>query len=321
MVDAWAASTHRGVACKDCHGSSLSADLRMHAKNLQRVWLHSRGARSPSRSTSATGRCAAVERCCGLPRPGVRRLEERTARRELRRDLPRPDAQREPAADGRLPALPRHALRGRDRATSSSRSTERARGGSSDATLAMRRPSRASPATRCIARGVRSGPAGTRPAGPGVEQEIARPSLALYDRRALEHVGPRPASAAGDARRRPAGEDEPRPAPGPLLPVPRSARRRPGRLRRRPHARRRPRGVELPGLPPEARPDDARLVRRLPPATVELRHRRGDDGHHLPSRESRHDVHRVSCVDCHPGGPPKKKPATAGAPGERPLRP
>jgi hypothetical protein len=39
------------------------------------------------------------------------------------------------------------------------------------------------------------------------------------------------------------------------------------------------------------------------------------------SRDSRHDVHRVSCVACHPGGPPKKKPATAAAQGERPLRP
>ncbi len=43
MVDAWAASSHRDVKCKDCHGSSFSAELRMHAKNLQRVWLHSRG--------------------------------------------------------------------------------------------------------------------------------------------------------------------------------------------------------------------------------------------------------------------------------------
>jgi len=43
MVDAWSHSTHRGVRCKDCHGSSFTAELRMHAKNLQRVWLHARG--------------------------------------------------------------------------------------------------------------------------------------------------------------------------------------------------------------------------------------------------------------------------------------
>ena len=43
LVDAWAHSSHRSVGCKECHGSSFSAELRMHAKNLQRVWLHSRG--------------------------------------------------------------------------------------------------------------------------------------------------------------------------------------------------------------------------------------------------------------------------------------
>src|SRR5512133_1874120 len=43
QVDAWAHSSHRNVTCKECHGSSFSAELRMHVKNLQRVWLHSRG--------------------------------------------------------------------------------------------------------------------------------------------------------------------------------------------------------------------------------------------------------------------------------------
>jgi hypothetical protein len=43
MADSWARSTHRRVPCKGCHGSSLSADLRMHLKNAQRVWLHARG--------------------------------------------------------------------------------------------------------------------------------------------------------------------------------------------------------------------------------------------------------------------------------------
>lgn len=42
-VDAWGGSTHRNVACYDCHGSSFSADVRMHVKNASRVWLHSRG--------------------------------------------------------------------------------------------------------------------------------------------------------------------------------------------------------------------------------------------------------------------------------------
>jgi hypothetical protein len=42
-ADAWATSTHRGIACQECHGSSFTADLRMHLKNASRVWLHSRG--------------------------------------------------------------------------------------------------------------------------------------------------------------------------------------------------------------------------------------------------------------------------------------
>jgi hypothetical protein len=42
-VDAWTDSTHRDVACRECHGSSLATDLRMHLENARRVWLHSRG--------------------------------------------------------------------------------------------------------------------------------------------------------------------------------------------------------------------------------------------------------------------------------------
>jgi hypothetical protein len=43
MVDAWAASTHRGLDCAHCHGSSFAPDAGTHAKNLSRLWLHARG--------------------------------------------------------------------------------------------------------------------------------------------------------------------------------------------------------------------------------------------------------------------------------------
>jgi hypothetical protein len=43
MVDAWSHSSHRKIACKECHGSSFTAEVRMHVKNAQRVWLHARG--------------------------------------------------------------------------------------------------------------------------------------------------------------------------------------------------------------------------------------------------------------------------------------
>ena len=113
MVDAWAASSHRGVKCKDCHGSSFSAELRMHAKNLSRVWLHSRG-ETPEQIHIRHQDVAAPRRALRrLPPPGARRLGERPPRDAVRGDLHQPRAQREPAAHGRLPALPRDALRGR----------------------------------------------------------------------------------------------------------------------------------------------------------------------------------------------------------------
>src|SRR5512143_1146671 len=43
MVETWASSSHRNVSCKDCNGSSFTAELRMHGKNLERVWQHARG--------------------------------------------------------------------------------------------------------------------------------------------------------------------------------------------------------------------------------------------------------------------------------------
>jgi hypothetical protein len=41
-TDAWAGSTHRQIACQECHGSSFSTSLRMHLENAARVWLHAR---------------------------------------------------------------------------------------------------------------------------------------------------------------------------------------------------------------------------------------------------------------------------------------
>ena len=115
----------------------------------------------------------------------------------------------------------------------------------------------------------------------GPAQEIARPSLALYDRRALEHVGldRLPLPAMLDGERPVKTSPDRRQALCYQCHAPRAGDA--GLLGRRPHAGRRPRGPELPGLPREARPDDARLVRRLPPAPLELRDRRRDDGHDL----------------------------------------
>jgi hypothetical protein len=43
MANDWAGSAHRNVGCAECHGSSLTASVRMHVENFRRVWLHRRG--------------------------------------------------------------------------------------------------------------------------------------------------------------------------------------------------------------------------------------------------------------------------------------
>lgn len=42
-VEAWGRSTHRNITCDACHGSAFSVDLRFHLNNLQRVVDHARG--------------------------------------------------------------------------------------------------------------------------------------------------------------------------------------------------------------------------------------------------------------------------------------
>lgn len=42
-TDTWSGSTHRGIACQDCHGSTFSTNVRMHLQNAARLWRHFRG--------------------------------------------------------------------------------------------------------------------------------------------------------------------------------------------------------------------------------------------------------------------------------------
>ncbi len=39
----WAASAHRDVACKECHGSIFSTDVGFHLNNVRQLWRHLRG--------------------------------------------------------------------------------------------------------------------------------------------------------------------------------------------------------------------------------------------------------------------------------------
>ena len=117
---------------------------------------------------------------------------------------------------------------------------------------------------------------------PGPSQEIVRPSLALFDRRTQQSCAGRRPAASGDRGRRAAGQDEQGSTTGALLPVPRAGRDDAGGLRRRPHRSGRPRRHQLPRVPRAARPEDARVVRVLPPENVELRAGCREDGHVVP---------------------------------------
>ena len=94
-VEAWQHSSHRGVSCAACHGSSFSADVRMHAKSLERVFLHARGG-VPEQIHIRHADVASARRALRrLPPPGARGLAGRAARNAVRGALREPGAQRE----------------------------------------------------------------------------------------------------------------------------------------------------------------------------------------------------------------------------------
>jgi Cytochrome c554 and c-prime len=186
-VDSWAASSHRAVACQDCHGRSLAADLRMQLKNAERVWRHARGRVPEQIHVRHTDIPALVERCAachrqehadwqsgphGTPYAGLFVNPEHNAGQQLMDDCLRCHAMH---FEGGI----------RDLVTPLDRKGPWTLVHPEDASL---------PALPCMAchqvhRPGEPMPSRTRrdlTAGP--QQEIARPSLALYDRRSLEPV-------------------------------------------------------------------------------------------------------------------------------------
>jgi hypothetical protein len=307
MVETWSASTHRSIGCKDCHGSSLSADLRMHVKNLERVWLHSRGEAPEQIRIRHQDVGALVERCAachrqehaawkngphGVSYAAIFLDPKHNADQQLMddclrchamhfeggiRDLVTPLDRKGPwrfvtAADADRPAVPCLACHSVHR--------------------------KGEPLVR---------PAGERPAGSA--QETVRPSLALYDRRSLEHVGvdrlPLPAMREGDR------------------PVKASPDRRQA-LCYQCHAPRAgmqvfsgddrtPVGVHE-GLScllchakhgQTTRASCAGCHPRLSNCGIDVETM--DTTFRSP--DSRHDVHRMACLDCHAKGVPRKKAA------------
>ncbi len=306
MVEAWQHSSHRGVRCKECHGSSFTAELRMHAKNLQRVWLHSRGETPEQIHIRHQDVVPLVERCgaChrqeyadwqsgphGAPYAAIFINPEHNANQQLMDDCLRCHAQH---FEGGI----------RDLVTPLDRQGP---------WTFVREEYAGLPAVPCLTchsvhrAGEPFAPRTDRLSAESGAAEIARPSLAFYDRRALEHVGL-------DRLPLPAMVDEGRP-------VNASPDRRQA-LCYQCHAPRAgnqvysgddrtPTGVHE-GLSCQACHAKHGLQTR--PSCTACHPRLSNCGQDVEkmdttfrSKESRHDVHRVACLDCHPAGVPKRK--------------
>jgi hypothetical protein len=316
MVDAWSRSTHRGVTCKECHGSSLSADVRMHVKNLTRVWLHSRG-ETPEQIRLRHGDVAPLLARCrtchaqeyaewkggphGVTYATLFLDETHNRGQQLIDDCLRCHGMH---FDGGIADLVAPIDReGPWRLVAAAMADE--------------------PAIPCMAchtvhrEGQPLGPRVRRPAVPGVAQQVVKPSLALYDRRSLEHV--------------PLG----------LLPLP-AMQHRGSAVKTSPDQRqalcyqchaprpemqvfsgddRTPAGVHE-GLSCQACHARHRQTTRASCAACHPRLSNcGLDVETMDTTfrktDSTHDVHTVACADCHPKGVPRGK---APAPVPQPVR-
>jgi hypothetical protein len=306
MVDTWAASTHRGVTCRGCHGSSFSADLRMHAKSLRRMWLHSRGETPEQIHIRHRDVAPLVERCSschrqeradwesgphGAPYAAIFINPEHNASQQLMDDCLRCHAMH---FEGGI----------RDLVTPLDRKGPWTFVNEEDAGL---------PAVPCLAchsvhrKGDPLAPRSDRGLVAGPAQEVVRPSLALYDRRALEPVGlerlPLPAMREGE-RLVKASPDR-RQALCYQCHAPRAGNEVFSGDDRTPvgvheglsclacHAKH--------GL--KTRASCAGCHPRLSNCGIDVETM--DTTFKTP--DSRNDVHRVACLDCHPKGVPKKK--------------
>jgi hypothetical protein len=187
-VEAWSHSSHRDVGCASCHGSSLSADARMHAKSLERVLRHARGEVPEQIHIRHADVAPLVERCAachrqehadwqsgphGTPYAGLFVNPEQNASQQLMDDCLRCHAMHFEGGIGEL-------VTPLDR----------------KGPWTLVKPEYAGlPAVPCLSchsihRAGEPMPSRTRrDLTTGPQQEITRPSLAFYDRRSLEPVG------------------------------------------------------------------------------------------------------------------------------------
>ena len=116
VYDQWHASSHRGIGVREVPRRRAHADASFHMNNAHRAVLapaRRSAGRDPVRQPLRAGDDRAMPE---LPPSGVRGVAVRSAQRQLRAHLPGQKAQHGEHADGRLPALPRHAFRRRRRA-------------------------------------------------------------------------------------------------------------------------------------------------------------------------------------------------------------
>jgi hypothetical protein len=307
MVDAWAHSTHRAVGCAACHGSSFSADLRMHVKNLQRVWLHSRGETPEQIRIRHQDVVPLVERCAachrqehadwqsgphGAPYAAIFVDEKHNTNQLLMDDCLRCHAMH---FEGGI----------RDLVTPLDRKGP---------WTFVRDEYADVPAVPCLAchaihrEGEPFAARAARAQVAGPTQEVARPSLALYDRRALEHVGldrlPLPGMKEGE-RLVKASPDRRQAlcyqchAPRADMQVFSGDDRTPVGVHE---------GLSCLGCHGKhgqtTRASCAGCHPRLSNCGIDVETMDTT----FKSADSLHDVHRVACIDCHPKGVPAKPP-------------
>jgi len=197
----WQSSTHRNVSCSDCHGDVFTVDAGFHLKNIRRLAAHLRGeipeqVRLKADEVQKTGeRCAKCHRQEYANWAGGAHAAtyEEIFLSETHNRKQRP-------IDDCLRCHGMHFEGGiRDLMT-----TQDMRG-----PWALRDPQLAQlPAIPCLAchqmhrRGDPLTRPAVKPANPASVQEIARPSLALFDRRRLDYVAlrnlPLPTMKDGD---------------------------------------------------------------------------------------------------------------------------
>jgi hypothetical protein len=312
MVDSWSSSTHRSVPCSGCHGRSLSSDLRMYVKNAERVWLHARGHAPEQIHVRQADVAPLLERCrgCHAQEYGAWRSGPHAAT-YARLFLDAAHNRTERLMDDCLRCHGMYFDGGIESLVAPIDRTGpwRLRGAALES----------APAIPCLAcheihrQGEPLAPRVVPSPRPAASEEINRPSLAFYDRRALDHV---PASA---------------------LPLPQM--RSAGRVVRISPDRRQALCYQCHAPRAEAQvfSGDDRTPTGVHEGLSCLACHRGHDqltrascaGCHprlsncgldvetmdttFRSPGSPHDVHSVACADCHPRGVPKRKPSASSS--------